>query len=234
MIKKIVEVLLKRIKGKQIWLDDELTDLDLLKVVYTRGLMFLRASLRGWNSIIGSRCIVFFDQGVVILHRRCITIGSGSTLGRGVKIDGLSKCGVKLGVNVNLGDHTIIKCTGSLSELGEGVKIGGNVGIGPFSYIGAAGGVDIGDNCIMGSNIGFYAENHNYDKLDSLIKDQGVRRKGIRVGANCWVGSNAIFLDGCDVGEGCVIGAGSVVNKVIPKNSVIAGIPARIISCRGA
>lgn len=234
MIKKTVEVLLKRIKGKRILLDDNLTDLDLLKIVCVRGLMLLRASLRGWNSIIGTRCIIFFGQHVVISHRNYITIGSGSTLGKGVKIDGLSKCGVKLGVNVNLGDHTIIKCTGSLSELGEGLKIGNNVGIGPFSYIGAAGGIDVGDNCIMGSNIGFYAENHNYDKLDSLIKDQGVQRKGIRVGANCWVGSNAIFLDGCDIGEGCVIGAGSVVNKVIPKNSVIAGIPARIISGRGA
>ena len=234
MIKKIVEVLLKRIKGKEILLDHKLTNLDLLNVLFTRSLMFLRASLRGWNSIIRYRCIVFFSQDVVISHRRFITIGSGSTLGRGVKIDGLSKRGVKLGVNVNLGDHTIIKCTGSLSELGEGVTIGNNVGIGPFSYIGAAAGINIGDNCIMGSNIGFYAENHNYDKLDVLIKDQGVRREGIRVGANCWVGSNAIFLDGCDVGEGCVIGAGSVVNKVIPKNSVIAGIPARVISCRGA
>ena len=234
MIKRIVEVLFKKIKGKQILLDDKLTNSDLLKILYARSFMFLRASVRGWNSIIRSRCIVFFGQDVVISHRRFISIGSGSTLGRGVKVDGLSKCGVKLGVNVNLGDYTIINCTGSLSQLGEGVTIGNNVGIGPFSYIGAAAGINIGDNCIMGTNIGFYAENHNYDKLDLLIKDQGVRREGIRVGANCWVGSNAIFLDGCDVGEGCVIGAGSVVNKVIPKNSVIAGIPARIISCRGA
>lgn len=234
MIKKIVEVLLKRIKGKQILLDDNLTDLDLLEIVYVRGLMLLRASLRGWNSIIGTRCIVFFGQGVVILHRKYITIGSGSTLGRGTKINGLSKRGVKLGVNVNLGDHTIINCTGSFSDLGEGVKIGNNVGIGGFSYIGAAGGIDVGDNCIMGTRIGFYAESHNYDNIDLPIKDQGVNRKGIRIGANCWVGSNVIFLDGCDVGDGCVIGAGSVINKAIPNNSIIAGVPARIIGSRGA
>ena len=234
MIKKIMEVLLKRIKGSHIFLDDNLTDLDLLEVAYVRGLMLLRASLRGWNSIIGTRCIVFFGQEVVILHRRYITIGSGSTLGRGVMIDGLSKRGVKLGVNVNLGDHTIIKCTGSLSNLGEGVKIGNNVGIGQFSFFGAAGGIDVGDNCIKGNRVGFYAENHNHDEIDMLIKDQGVNRKGIRIGANCWVGSNVIFLDGCDVGDGCVIGAGSLVNKAIPNNSIIAGVPAKIIGCRGA
>lgn len=234
MVKKIVEVLLERIKGKQMLIDGNLTNMDLLKVLCLRGLMLLRASSRGWNSFIGSRRIVFFGQKVVIFHRKYITIGSGSTLGRGVKIDGLSKRGVKLGGNVNLGDYTIINCTGSLSELGEGVNIGNNSSIGAFSYVGAAGGVDIGDNCIMGPNIGFYSESHNHENLDFLIKDQGVTRKGIRVGDNCWVGSSAIFLDGCVVGDGCIVGAGSLVNKVFPKNSIIGGVPARIISSREA
>jgi acetyltransferase-like isoleucine patch superfamily enzyme len=234
MLKTLVSQAIKRIKGHNITLDRDLKFGDLLRIIYQRSIMLIAASLRGWNTLVGVRCIVFFGNNVVIRHRKYVTIGSGSTLGRGVKIDGLSKNGVKLGLNVNLGDYTIIKCTGSLSNLGEGVDIGKNVGIGPFAYIGAAGGITIGENCIMGSNVGFYAENHNFDGLDVLIKDQGVSRKGIKVGANCWVGSNTVFLDGCNVGEGCVIAAGSVVRGSVPNNSVIAGVPAKIISHRGS
>ena len=231
-LRKFVSMILERFKGRDIPLDKNLDSIALLAILRYRGIMVLRSWLRGWSTMLSPRSIVFFDKNVVIRCRRKVSIGSGSTLGRDVCIDGLSRRGVTLGSNVNLGDFSIIKCTGSFSELGEGVNIGANVGIGAFSYLGAAGGIDIGENCIMGPYIGFYAESHNYENIDLLIRDQGVNRKGIRIGGNCWVGSNVTFLDGCDVGEGCVIGAGSVVTKSIPKNSVAVGIPARVIATR--
>ena len=51
----------------------------------------------------------------------------------------------------------------------------------------------------------------------------------IRIGNNVNIGWNAIIMPGVTIGNNCVVGAGAVVNKDVPDNSVVAGVPARII-----
>lgn len=51
----------------------------------------------------------------------------------------------------------------------------------------------------------------------------------IVIGDNVFIGNNAIILPGVTIGNNCVIGAGAVVTKDIPSNSVVGGIPARVI-----
>ena len=65
-----------------------------------------------------------------------------------------------------------------------------------YSLFGSAGGITIGDNVIAGQNVRFHAENHNYSDLNKLIVEQGVSRKGISVGHNCWIGAGAVFWMG--------------------------------------
>lgn len=67
-----------------------------------------------------------------------------------------------------------------------------------------------------------------------LIKNQGVSNKGIKIGNNCWIGSNVTFLDGSELADGCVVAAGAVVTKKFSENSVIGGVSAKIIKIRGA
>ena len=98
---------------------------------------------------------------------------------------------------------------------------------------GAAGGIEIGDDVIAGQFIRLHSENHNFNDLTKLIKEQGITHQGIKIGNNCWIGSGAIFLDGSELGDGCVVGANAVVTKKFPSNVVLAGIPARIIRKRG-
>lgn len=150
-----------------------------------------------------------------------------------VYIDCLSKEGVYIGNNVVIGSNSRIECTGSLSYVGKGIKIGDNTTFGNDCFFGAAGGIEIGDNVIGGQYIHFHSENHNFNDLNLLIREQGVSHKGIKIGNNCWIGSSAIFLDGSEIGDGCVIAAGTVVNKKFPDNCVIGGVPARIIKNRG-
>ena len=61
------------------------------------------------------------------------------------------------------------------------------------------------------------------------IKDQGLEKIGINIGQNCWIGAKVTILDGVEIGNNCVIGAGSVVTKSFPDNTIIAGVPARVI-----
>jgi acetyltransferase-like isoleucine patch superfamily enzyme len=54
----------------------------------------------------------------------------------------------------------------------------------------------------------------------------------VAVEGDCWVGSNAIFLDSAQVGRGCVIAAGAVVTGTIPAYFVVAGFLGRVIKTR--
>lgn len=98
---------------------------------------------------------------------------------------------------------------------------------------GAAGGIEIGDDVVAGQFIRFHSENHNYNDISKLIRNQGVSHKGIKVGNNCWIGAGVVFLDGAELGDGCVVGTNAVVTKNFPENSVIVGVPAKIIKKRG-
>lgn len=176
--------------------------------------------------------VLFIGKRVKLLHKKYISLGSGVTLSDCVEIDGLSKEGVNLGDNVKIGDYTIIRCTGTLKKVGKGLTIGDNSGTGDFCFFGAAGGIHIGSNVIMGQNVRFHSENHIFSDVNIPIRDQGVTNKGIVVRDDCWIGAGAVFLDGVTVGEGCVIGANAVVNKDIPPYSIAVGNPVKIIKSR--
>ena len=81
----------------------------------------------------------------------------------------------------------------------------------------------------MGSYVSFHSENHNFNDTTRLIREQGVTSKGIIIGNNVWVGAKATFLDGCIVGNNSIVAAGAVVNGVYPDNSIIAGVPAKVL-----
>ncbi|MEY2829960.1 MAG: hypothetical protein RIQ33_1818, partial [Bacteroidota bacterium] len=117
----------------------------------------------------------------------------------------------------------------TFNDLGKFIKIGNNVGMGEFAYLGGAAGLEIGDDCIIGQYLSCHPENHNFENPDELIRLQGTTRKGIKIGKNCWIGSKVTFLDGVEIGDGCVIAAGSVVNKSFPSQSVIGGVPAKLL-----
>lgn len=167
-----------------------------------------------------------------IHNARYMEVSDKVQIGRAVKIQAFSKEGIKLLSNVQIGDYSIINGTSMPNDMGVGLKIGANSAFGEFCYFGCAGGIEIGSDVIGGQNIRFHAENHLYTDLDVLIRCQGVTRKGIIVGDNCWIGAGAVFLDGAVLGNGCVVAANAVLNKEYPPNSVIAGVPGKVIKKR--
>ena len=56
--------------------------------------------------------------------------------------------------------------------------------------------------------------------------------KPVTIGNDCWIGRNAIIMDGVTVGHGAIVGAGAVVTKDVPPYAIVAGVPARIIRYR--
>jgi acetyltransferase-like isoleucine patch superfamily enzyme len=154
-------------------------------------------------------------------------------LGDHVLLSAVSKKGITLGNNVGIGAFSRVIVATSFNNVGEYISIGNNVGIGEFAYLGGAGGLSIGDDCIIGQYFSCHPENHFFNETDKPIRLQGVSRQGIIIGNNCWIGSKVTVLDGVSLGDGCVIAAGAVVTKSFPENSVIGGVPAKLIRKRG-
>ncbi|UII21334.1 acyltransferase [Fulvivirga ligni] len=172
-------------------------------------------------------------KGVRLKFSNKIKFGKYLKLGDHVELNGLSVRGLCLGNNVSIGSFSRVVVSTTLQNPGSHISICDNVGIGEYAYLGGAGGLTIENNCIVGQYFSCHPENHNYQSLDDLIKNQGVSRKGIYIEKDCWIGSKVTILDGVEIGYGSVIAAGSVVTKSFPPLSIIGGVPAKLIKKRG-
>lgn len=113
------------------------------------------------------------------------------------------------------------------ADYGTNIKLGKNIFININNYFMDGATIEIGDNVFIGPSCGFYTANH---PLDYQRRNQGLEKAlPIKVGDNCWFGANVSVMPGVTIGSGCVIAAGAVVTKDMPDNSLIAGIPAKVV-----
>lgn len=79
--------------------------------------------------------------------------------------------------------------------------------------------IEIGAGTMMGEGVRFYDHDHVYT-AEKIEKWQWTTEP-IRVGRDCWIGSNVTILKGVTIGDNTIIGAGCLVRKDIPDNSVV-------------
>lgn len=112
----------------------------------------------------------------------------------------------------------------------EGVFFGDRCSLGIGSYIcGTEGKIKIGNDVIMADHVRIYSWDHKFSRSGVPFSGQKTSHKGVIIGSNCWLGSGVIIVDGVKLGNNCVVGAGSVVTRSFSDNSLIAGVPAKII-----
>ena len=111
------------------------------------------------------------------------------------------------------------------TDFGKNLRFGKNVFVNSGCCFQDQGGIDIGDNCLIGHQVVFATLNHDLDPA----KRAGMHPAPIKLGRNVWVGAHATILAGVTVGDDAVIAAGAVVTKDVPAGAVVGGVPAKII-----
>lgn len=111
------------------------------------------------------------------------------------------------------------------TDCGKNITVGKNVFINACCKFQDQGGITIGNGVLIGHNVTLATLNH--DQRPQFR--QNIYPKPIKIGDNVWIGSNATILAGVTIGNGAIIGANAVVTKNVPQNTIVAGIPAKII-----
>lgn len=144
---------------------------------------------------------------------------------------------VKLGKDVKIFDFVnLYGCSiddnskvGTFVEIQKNASVGKNCKISSHTFI--CEGVHIEDNVFIGHNVTFindkYPRSTNDDGSLQNEADWSVVETFVKKGAS--VGSSSTILCGVTIGENSIVGAGAVVTKSVPDNTVVAGVPARII-----
>ncbi|GAA4429833.1 hypothetical protein GCM10023169_32560 [Georgenia halophila] len=100
------------------------------------------------------------------------------------------------------------------------------------AYSVVRGDVALGDAVRIGAHTSVLAFNHTITDPAAEVHRQPLSVRGIRIGHDVWIGSNAVVLDGVTVGDRSVVAAGAVVTRDVPGGAVVGGNPARVLKWR--
>jgi acetyltransferase-like isoleucine patch superfamily enzyme len=180
------------------------------------------------------RLIISMDGWSAIENRVRLRFANYIRLGKGVYLDQstyLHACpqGIEIGDNTIIMHGAILHVYNFRDLPNAKIKIGRDSLVGEYSVIRGQGGVEIGDRVYTSPFTQIIAVNHVFDDPEAPFIDQGITAEGIVIEDDVWLGSGAIITDGVRIGKGAVVAAGAVVTQDISANTVVGGIPARVI-----
>ena len=111
------------------------------------------------------------------------------------------------------------------TDCGKNIKLGKRVFINAGCQFQDQGGIEIGDDVLIGPQTIIATLNH--DPVPE--KRGGMIPKPVRICDKVWLGARVTICPGVTIGEGAIVGAGAVVTKDVPPRTVVAGVPAKII-----
>lgn len=123
-------------------------------------------------------------------------------------------------------DETFLLLPPFFTTGGPDIRVGRNVFINQNCTIYDLGGVEIGDDVMIGPNVSLITSGH---PIEPSRRRDGVTAAPIVIERNVWIAAGVTIIGGVTVGENSVVAAGSVVTKDVPPNTLVGGNPARLI-----
>lgn len=128
----------------------------------------------------------------------------------------------------HLGENVIINSRNHFEVPGN-IKVGNNCSINRDCWFSGGGGLNIGNDVLIGPKVVIHTANHNHNISNLPFRLQGHTFKAVTIKDNVWIGAGVIILPGVIIDGNTIIAAGSVVSKNIPSGVLAGGIPAKII-----
>lgn len=114
---------------------------------------------------------------------------------------------------------------------GKNIRIGNGSGIGKNAVIPSD--TVIGDNVMIGPDLYIAGNNHNYERTDIPMRQQGKSPDAKTIiGDDVWIGARVIITPGKIISEGAILAAGSVITKNVGRYEIWGGAPAKYIKSR--
>jgi acetyltransferase-like isoleucine patch superfamily enzyme len=148
--------------------------------------------------------------------------------GKGLQLQIAKRGTVRFGRFVWIGDGTKIRCHEGEVEIGTKTVLGQECTISAYHH------VRIGEQCVVADRAMFIDFDHGVVEVERPIRLQGIYMRDVEVGSNVWIGYGACVLRGVRVGDNSIVGTNSVVTKDVAANSVVGGVPARVLRMREA
>src|SRR3954447_3884764 len=114
-------------------------------------------------------------------------------------------------------------------EFGKNLTLGKDVFVNLGCRFQDTGGITIGDGSLIGHGSTLTTLNHGIDPA----RRADMVPSPVTIGRKVWLGAGVTIVPGVTIGDGAIVGAGSVVTKDVPANTIVAGVPARLIRATG-
>lgn len=111
------------------------------------------------------------------------------------------------------------------TDYGANIHFGKDIYISNGVMFTDLGGIYLEDQVLIGPRANIISVDHPTDPK----KRRGLELGPVHIQRNAWIGTNATILPGVTIGKNAIVGAGSVVTKDVPANTVVAGVPAKLI-----
>ena len=111
------------------------------------------------------------------------------------------------------------------TDFGKNITIGRNVFINADCKFQDQGGIVIEEGALIGHGVVLATLDHDLDPE----KRQQLHPAPIHIGKRVWIGANATVTKGVTIGDNSVVAAGAVVNRDVPANTIVGGVPAKVI-----
>lgn len=129
----------------------------------------------------------------------------------------------------SIGDKFITAASVEVISRGS-LQVGNNVNINSYSRVVALNRITIGNNVIIAKFVSILDHDHAYElNAEKKLHFDGYEVKSITIGNNVWIGDKVTILKGVKIGDNVIVAANSVVSRSVPPNSIVAGIPAKVI-----
>lgn len=150
---------------------------------------------------------------IVIRNKKNISFGSGFTSGKYCRIDAFP----------TKEDDKIC------------IYFGDNCQINDFVHIASVDRVVFGNNVLIASRVFITDHNHGsysgnvHSEPDSIVSERPLGHSPVELQDNCWIGENVSIMPGVTIGKNSIVAANSVVTKSVEPNTIVAGVPAKVI-----